>query len=69
MPGDYAEAILAANLPLSIARQRMIEDFERRYVERVLAAHGGNVSQAARASGLARRYFQILRNKIGIPRG
>jgi DNA-binding NtrC family response regulator len=67
-PGDYAETVLAANLPLAVARQRIVEDFERRYVERVLDAHGGNVSQAARASGLARRYFQILRNKTGIPR-
>jgi two-component system, NtrC family, response regulator HydG len=64
LPGDYAETVLAAGLPLSIARQRIVEDFERRYVERVLAGHGGNVSQAARASGLARRYFQILRKKI-----
>jgi DNA-binding NtrC family response regulator len=62
-PGDYADEVLAANLALPVARQRIVEDFERRYVERVLEAHGGNVSQAARASGLARRYFQILRNK------
>ena len=48
-------------VPFVAARQRVIDDFERRYVERVLAAHGGNVSQAARASGIARRNFQLLR--------
>jgi DNA-binding NtrC family response regulator len=39
----------------------VVADFERRYVERVLARHGGNVVRAAEASGVARRYFQILR--------
>jgi DNA-binding NtrC family response regulator len=60
---DFAATVLAANLPLAVARQRVVEDFERRYLERVLAAHGGNVSRAAQASGIARRYFQILRAK------
>ena len=62
--GDFSESVLASNLSLVVARQRVVEDFERRYVERVLAAHGGNVSRAARASGIARRYFQILRAKM-----
>jgi DNA-binding NtrC family response regulator len=61
--GDFVESVLAADLPIGTARQRVVEDFERRYVERVLAMHDGNVSRAAQASGLARRYFQILRAK------
>jgi DNA-binding NtrC family response regulator len=65
--GDYSEEVLARDLPLALARQRVVEDFERRYVERVLASHGGNVSRAARASGIARRYFQILRVKTSRP--
>jgi hypothetical protein len=44
-----------------MARQRVIEDFERAYVEDVLAKHGGNVVRAASASGIARRYFYILK--------
>jgi hypothetical protein len=47
------------------ARQRVIADFERVYVERILAKHGGNVSRAATASGLAHRYFQTLKAKYG----
>jgi DNA-binding NtrC family response regulator len=58
---DPTSATLESDLPFVVARQRVIEAFERRYVERVLAAHGGNVSRAARASGIARRNFQILR--------
>ena len=57
----FVDRVLALDLPLPEARARVVDHFERRYVERVLAAHGGNVAQAAAASGLARRYFQILR--------
>ncbi|APR88559.1 Response regulator of zinc sigma-54-dependent two-component system [Minicystis rosea] len=62
---DVMEAILALDLPLTRARERLVEAFERRYVQRVLAAHDGNVSAAAAASGIARRYFQILRARHG----
>jgi transcriptional regulator with GAF, ATPase, and Fis domain len=48
-------------LPFPIARRRVIEEFERAYVETLLAQHGGNVAHAARASGLALRYFQLVR--------
>jgi DNA-binding NtrC family response regulator len=63
VPADPLEEVLALDLPLARARQRVIDEFERRYIERVLAKHGGNVGHAAAASGIARRYFQILRNK------
>ncbi|WP_437675828.1 sigma 54-interacting transcriptional regulator [Sorangium sp. So ce131] len=59
--GDIIEETLALDLPLARARERIVEHFERRYVQRVLAQHGGNVRSAAAASGIARRYFQILR--------
>ncbi|AKT38123.1 sigma 54-interacting transcriptional regulator [Chondromyces crocatus] len=58
---DVVEETLALDLPLARARERVVEEFERRYVQRVLAQHGGNVRNAAAASGIARRYFQILR--------
>lgn len=57
----WADVILAEDLPMPRARQRLAEEFERRYVERILARYGGNVARAATASGLARRYFQLLR--------
>ncbi|WP_394824715.1 sigma 54-interacting transcriptional regulator [Pendulispora albinea] len=59
--GDLIEEILATELPLTRARERLVSEFERKYVERVLARHDGNVVRAAAASGIARRYFQILR--------
>jgi transcriptional regulator with GAF, ATPase, and Fis domain len=59
--GDMVERILAAELPLTRAREALVGEFEKRYVARVLDRHGGNVAKAASASGLARRYFQLLR--------
>ncbi|WP_394833710.1 sigma 54-interacting transcriptional regulator [Pendulispora rubella] len=57
------EQILAQNLPFGAARQRVLEAFERRYVERTLAEHGGNVLRAAAASGVARRHFQRVKSR------
>jgi DNA-binding NtrC family response regulator len=45
------------------ARQRMLDRFERMYVQRVLARADGNVSKAAEAAGIARRYFQIVKSR------
>jgi DNA-binding NtrC family response regulator len=56
---DWLGPLLA--MPFPIARRRTLEEFERRYVEAAIAAHGGNVSAAARASGLALRYFRLVK--------
>ncbi len=62
--GDDAVArVIGMNLPFIRARQEMLRIFEARYVGSVLKQQGGNVSKAAAASGLARRYFQILRSR------
>jgi two-component system, NtrC family, response regulator HydG len=58
---DAIAEVLAQNLPFPRARDLALAEFERRYVEHVLAQHGGVVSRAAAASGIARRYFNILR--------
>ncbi|HEX7671915.1 MAG TPA: sigma 54-interacting transcriptional regulator [Polyangiaceae bacterium] len=47
--------------PLGEARQRVVEEFERRYIQRILGRHGGNVTRAAESAGIARRYFQVLK--------
>jgi len=63
-PGAPAIPV-ALDVPFSQARQRAIDAFERCYVEHVLARHGGSVVRAAAASGIARRYFHILKSKHG----
>jgi transcriptional regulator with GAF, ATPase, and Fis domain len=59
--GDYLEEVLALDWPLIRARERVVAEFQRRYVERIVAKHGGNIARAAEASGIAHRYFQVLR--------
>jgi DNA-binding NtrC family response regulator len=59
--GDVIEQVLAMKLPLALARGRVVDNFERRYVARVLAEHGGSVVRAAKASGIERRYLQKLK--------
>lgn len=54
----------ALTLPLGEARQRVVVEFERRYVRRVLDRHAGNVTHAAESAGVARRYFQILKARL-----
>lgn len=58
---DLVTAVIQEGLPFPAARDRVIWNFERRYVEAVLQKHGGNVGAAARASGVAHRYFQLVR--------
>jgi DNA-binding NtrC family response regulator len=61
--GDPIARILSSGLPLVEARERLLDEFERRYVENSLENHGGNVTRAAAAAGVTRRYFQRLRLK------
>jgi DNA-binding NtrC family response regulator len=62
---DVMGRILREKLPFSRARERVLAEFRARYVEKVLADHGGNVARAARASGIGRRYFQRIRARGG----
>jgi DNA-binding NtrC family response regulator len=58
---DVIERVIALGLPLSRSRELVVDEFERRYVQTVLDRHGGDATKAAQASGIARRYFQLLR--------
>lgn len=64
-PGDAVSSVvdnvLAQGLPLVVARQRVVDAFEERYLETMLERHGGVVTHAAQAAGVARRHFQRLR--------
>jgi DNA-binding NtrC family response regulator len=48
-------------LPFARARDRVLDEFTRRYTECLLEEHGGNVVRAAAAAGIGRRYFQRMR--------
>jgi two-component system, NtrC family, response regulator HydG len=59
-PDAFLDAVIAERLPLPVARMRVVREFEQRYIAALLAEHG-TVAKAAAASGIARRYFQLLR--------
>ncbi len=61
--GDF-DRVLAMDLTLPVARQKVVDEFERLYLERALAKSGGNVSAAAMSAGIARRYFYVLKNRL-----
>ncbi len=60
-PRDFIDRVVAERLPLGRARERVVEEFERRYVEDAFVQNGRNVTRAAAAAGIARRYFRALR--------
>jgi two-component system response regulator GlrR len=53
-------------LPLKMAKARVIESFERDYLCKVLAACNGNISKAARVAKKNRRAFYALLMKYGL---
>jgi DNA-binding NtrC family response regulator len=54
------------SVPYADARDRVLADFERRYFEALLRAHGGKVARAAEAAGLDRRYLYRLLRRHGL---
>jgi two-component system response regulator HydG len=58
---DFIDSVVSLGLAYPVARDRVHREFERRFIAHVLAKHGNNVAKAAAASGIARRYFQVLR--------
>lgn len=52
--------------PFNTAKARMVESFERDYLQQVLSACGGNISQAAREAQKDRRTFFGLLKKYGM---
>jgi len=55
-----------ATRPLRVERDRWLRRFEREYLEQLLAAHGGNVSAAARGAGVDRIHLYRLLWRAGL---
>ena len=58
---DFLDRFVQSKNPLPRARQQMLQEFDRRYVKKMLELHGGNVARAAEACGIGRRYFQMIK--------
>jgi len=61
-----AAAAASGAMPLGEAKRRVREGFERDAILRALRATGGNVTQAARALGIARTALQRLMRRHGL---
>jgi two-component system, NtrC family, response regulator HydG len=59
--GETADLSRWLDLPLPVAREELVRELERRYLERMLELHDGKSADAANASGVGRRYFNMLR--------
>jgi DNA-binding NtrC family response regulator len=57
------QRVLDMDLTLVRAREEVVAAFERCYLQRAIAKHGGNITRAAATSGIARRYFNVLRTR------
>ncbi len=49
------------------AKERAVWDWERRWVERLITSHGGNLSRAARATKMGRSHLRELARRHGVP--
>ncbi len=58
-----------ARIPFKIAKDQVIEDFERAYLAALLDSAGGNMSKAARSAGMDRMYLHRLVQKHGLRGG
>jgi DNA-binding NtrC family response regulator len=61
---DIIAWVLARGLPVAAARKAVLDELERRYLEKVLAECNGDVAKAVQRSGIERRQFNRLRAKF-----
>jgi transcriptional regulator with GAF, ATPase, and Fis domain len=53
-------------MPYRDVRERVLDDLERAYIEKLLARHNANVAVAAQAAGLDKSYVHKLIRKHGL---
>jgi DNA-binding NtrC family response regulator len=69
-PGPQAKTHEAPSLdvPFKEAKEKLVESFTREYLVALSAKHEGNVTQMAKASGLARTYLHDLLSRYSLSR-
>jgi two-component system response regulator HydG len=53
------------HIPFKVAKEALIDGFERAYIRQVVDACGGNMTKAARLAGIDRMYLHRLVQKLG----
>jgi transcriptional regulator with GAF, ATPase, and Fis domain len=57
-PAPVATGVIDLSVPLVVARDRLIDGFEERYLREALRQTGGNVTRAAEIAGVSRKFIQ-----------
>ena len=70
-PTEPLQVQIDTTIPFKLAKQDLVEEFERRYIRALLEEHGGNISAAARAAGIDRMSIHKILHRLGLdnPRG
>jgi len=63
---ELFEIAIDTRAPFKEAKQALVNEFERRYIMRLLAQHGGNISAAARVAGIDRMSIHKMLHRLGI---
>jgi DNA-binding NtrC family response regulator len=54
------------DIPFKAAKQKLVDEFDRRYLQALLEAHDGNISAAARAAGIERMSIYKMIRRLGL---
>jgi DNA-binding NtrC family response regulator len=65
-PAPGAPGAAEALAPFKEAKRTLIDEFEKDYLQRLLARTGGNLSRAAALAGIERHYLRDLFRKHGL---
>ncbi|MEW6670393.1 MAG: sigma-54 dependent transcriptional regulator [Thermodesulfobacteriota bacterium] len=66
-PASVSTGWMADRLPtLAVARQKELEDIERRYIKEILERHRGRINEAAKTAGISTRQLHKLMTKYDI---
>jgi two-component system, NtrC family, response regulator GlrR len=54
------------DVPFKVAKQELVDEFDRRYLTALLELHDGNISAAARAAGIERMSIYKMIRRLGL---
>jgi two-component system, NtrC family, response regulator GlrR len=67
-PAPGAGLVVDPTLPFKEAKKRVVDEFDRRYVQALLEAHDWNIASAARAAGIDRMSIYKMLQRLDIRR-
>src|SRR5262249_59214564 len=63
---DQELGAIDIDVPFKVAKQKLVDEFDRRYLEALLEAHDNNISAAARAAGIERMSIYKMIRRLGL---